>query len=196
MFVLVLSCQNYDHLWQQMISASLWNELLMRYCSPFEFSFAFVSIICWRKFLYFFTNVSPTQPCCNSPPLHTALQVSSFPSSWSCFYEAMTLLLQRCAAGHCHPEWWNSSLGVFQQDPEGFGATRLLFRALFQTRVKILDPAEANFQTEEGGRFTFNAFRARGLPQQKRERIHFKGIPIQLQLIKFQSKVLRLCWYL
>lgn len=83
------------------------------------------------KVLSFFTNVSPTQPCCNSPSLFRSARQRSFPSSWSCFYEAMTLLLQRCASGHCHPEWWNFSLGFFQQGPEGFGATPAVIHSSF-----------------------------------------------------------------
>lgn len=63
--------------------------------------------------------------------LSTSAGESSFPSSWSCFYEAMPLLLQRCASGHCHPEWWKFSLSFLQRDPKGFGATPAVFLELF-----------------------------------------------------------------
>lgn len=49
----------------------------------------------------------------------------------------MPLLLQRCASGHCHPEWWHFSLSFLHWDPEGFGATPACFQSSFHTQLWV-----------------------------------------------------------
>lgn len=163
----------------------------MLYCSTFEFSFHFVSIIFWESSLFL-------QLCFSHTSLSRSAPESSSPSSWSCFYEAMTLLLQRCASGHCPPEWWNFSLGVFQQDPEGFGATPAVIRSSFsKLGLKSRIQLKRTLRLKREDAFLFMRDTAPEVSyQQKREQIHFKGILIPLQLIKFQSNALRLCWCL
>lgn len=102
--------------------------------------FPLISIIYSGKFFISLTMFFPhkhvaTHRSCTS--LSTSAGESSFPSSWSCFYEAMPLLLQRCASGHCHPEWWNFSLSFRQRDPEGFGATLAVFRSSFHPQLWV-----------------------------------------------------------
>lgn len=159
--------------------------------APLSFHLILFQSSSWESSLFLQLRFSHTSLSRSAPE-------SSSPSSWSCFYEAVTLLLQRCASGHCHPEWWNFSLGVFLQDPEGFGATpAVIWSSFSKLGLKSRIQLKRTFRLKREDAFLFMRDTAPEVSyQQKREQIHFKGILIPLQLIKFQSNALRLCWYL
>lgn len=162
----------------------------MLYCSTFWVfvSFSFNHLL--GKVLYFFTSVSPTQPCCNS---HKPLQVSQrkFLSIFLIsFLWSHDFVVAEVCFRSLSSRMMKFLVRIFSAGPWRIWCNAGCYSALFQTRVKIPAPAEVNFQTEERGRFSFHAPEVSH--KRKSERIHFKGIRIQLQLINFQSNVLGL----
>lgn len=175
----------------------------MLYCCAFEFYCRFIRFFMFQSsfwesslFLHLPHNHVVTQRCCTS--LFRSDGESSFPSSWSCFYEAMTLLLRRCASGHCHLEWWNFSLGFFQWDPEGSSSAVIRSSFPTPTLVKVPAGAKQTFKLKSEDAFLLMMRDARqrshtSKKKKKRKRIqrYPDSTPDKIPLlIKFQMKVI------
>lgn len=133
-----------------------------------------------ERALYFFPSVSPTQPCCNSPPLLEPLQVSQrkFLSIflilflWSPDFVVAEVCFRSLSS------WMMKFLvRIFSAGPWRIWSDAGCYSELFSKLGLKSSWGEVKFQSEEGGRFSFHAW---GLTLAKKRKNSLQRYPDSL----------------